>query len=374
MEDDDRAADTGWFIAVATAGSWWPRSPSAWASTRPTSATSTTTTRPKSLENYAQEIGRAGRDGRPPACEIFACPEDVPVLENFAYGDTPTAGGRRGAGGRGVRPRRGFRRQRVRAVRPRHPLYGCPHVVDVPGISGHLTRHAVLRHYQFRPLKTRPKSWGISRANAARFGRFVPPGAAGKTWFHLDVDEAGRAIGARDRVVRALDYLAERQFLELKVAGVRHRFKLSAGPTIRPLCRGRCTSGPCSASGRNCRLGQVTAWVEQDGCQVAALGTHFGDPPRQPCGHCLWCRRGGRRRLPPRGQPWIDPEQWSRALSVRRQNGEMLRDARSFARFLCGVSSPRMVRAKLQSHPLFGTFADVPFPTVLERAETKDEG
>ena len=45
---------------------------------------------PKSLENYAQEIGRAGRDGRPSTCEMFFCPEDLNVLENFAYGDTPT--------------------------------------------------------------------------------------------------------------------------------------------------------------------------------------------------------------------------------------------------------------------------------------------
>src|SRR5207248_3265891 len=45
---------------------------------------------PKGLESYSQEIGRAGRDGAPSVCELFACREDVPTLENFAYGDTPT--------------------------------------------------------------------------------------------------------------------------------------------------------------------------------------------------------------------------------------------------------------------------------------------
>jgi ATP-dependent DNA helicase RecQ len=45
---------------------------------------------PKSLESYSQEIGRAGRDGRESICELLACPDDVPTLENFAYGDTPT--------------------------------------------------------------------------------------------------------------------------------------------------------------------------------------------------------------------------------------------------------------------------------------------
>ena len=45
---------------------------------------------PKSLESYSQEIGRAGRDGEPSIVELLACPADVPTLENFAYGDTPT--------------------------------------------------------------------------------------------------------------------------------------------------------------------------------------------------------------------------------------------------------------------------------------------
>src|SRR4051794_301828 len=48
---------------------------------------------PNSLESYSQEIGRAGRDGKESICELFACPDDVPTLENFAYGDTPTREG-----------------------------------------------------------------------------------------------------------------------------------------------------------------------------------------------------------------------------------------------------------------------------------------
>ena len=51
---------------------------------------------PKSLEAYAQETGRAGRDGEPSICEFFACRDDQATLENFIYGDTPARAGSRG--------------------------------------------------------------------------------------------------------------------------------------------------------------------------------------------------------------------------------------------------------------------------------------
>jgi len=44
---------------------------------------------PKTLENYAQEIGRAARDGKDANCLVLANTSRLNTMENFVYGDTP---------------------------------------------------------------------------------------------------------------------------------------------------------------------------------------------------------------------------------------------------------------------------------------------
>jgi len=122
----------------------------------------------------------------------------------------------------------------------------------------------------------------------------------------------------------------------------------------------------------------VLTLAAHDGCQTAFLAAHFGEQLPHPCGHCSWCENGGRpAKLLPATQVHLDEARLRQAVTLWRQTPDLtqsLAGPRAFTRFLTGLPSPRQTRAKLKSHPLFGTFAHVPFAEVLRRVEEREEG
>src|SRR5690606_6645237 len=155
-------------------------------------------------------------------CEVLVAMEDLSALENFAYGDTPT----------------------LAAVSSLvHGLFRLGEQFDVSYYelsSQHDIRPLVLRTlitylelegyivggtpfystFKFKPIKS-------SREILAHFDgerrtfltQVLSQVKKAKTWMHIDVDAAAKAIGTqRDRVVRALDYLSEQGWIELESA------------------------------------------------------------------------------------------------------------------------------------------------------------
>jgi ATP-dependent DNA helicase RecQ len=120
------------------------------------------------------------------------------------------------------------------------------------------------------------------------------------------------------------------------------------------------------------RLGQVLEFCGRDGCQTSALCSHFGESRGEPCGHCSWCANGRvPAPIPLRVRPALDDQTLRRAVVLRRERGDVLREPEALARVLCGLSSPRLTKAKLHSHPLFGAAGHVSYPEVLARLTAK---
>ncbi len=328
---------------------------------------------PKSLENYAQEIGRAGRDGVASICRMFVCSADLCTLENFVCGDTPT---------------------REAIARLLDEVFLLSEDFDVSAYelsSACDIRLLVVRtlltyleldgyleggtpfyaSYQFQPLA--PSKEILSRFDESRrefLAAIFRQARKAKTWFHIDVDKTAQATGSdRQRVVRALDYLGEQQLLNVRAAGVRLRFRRLRTPKDCAELAGTLHRRTLDREAREiARLHQVVEFAQQDACQVASLGAHFGDPLPAPCGHCSWCLSGEEPLpLPERRTPVIDPGVLTQMASLRQKHPEVLSDARAAARLLCGVTSPKLIRAKLTKVPLFGSLDQVPFAEVLAR-------
>jgi ATP-dependent DNA helicase RecQ len=329
----------------------------------------------KSLENLSQEIGRAGRDGLPSHCESLVCPDDLNVLRNFAYGDTPSRGAVAGL-------------LQLLSDQPDRfdvSLYDLAASFDirqlvVRTLLTYLELEGFLEagtpwysSYRFKPLRSSAEILANFNERRRRFlTALFKQAEKAKTWFTIDLDQAAETLGEpRERLVRALDYLAEQGHLELQTAGVRNTFTWLQRPVELDSLAGSLHRRTIDHEQREIsRLDQVLELAGHDGCQTAMLCNHFGEPRQQPCGHCSHCLDGKAVRLLPAPQVKIPESLWQQAGQVRRDHAEVLAEPRAFARFVTGLSSPALVRQRLTRDPLFGCLAHIPFPEILRGAST----
>ena len=337
---------------------------------------------PKSLESYAQEIGRAGRDGEPSICEMLASADDVTTLENFAYGDTPTE-------------------QAVTSLCDELlsqgdvfdvSVYDLSHRYDVrPLVVKTLLTYLELdgvihstgpfySECKFQPRCASAKILARFDTDRADFLRRIFSHARkGKTWFSLDVEQVSRSLGEpRRRVVTALSYLEEQGDLVVQVAGVREGYRAVKLPDDRKSLSAALVQRFVRREEQDiARVRRVVQLANHDGCWTRSLLDYFGES-RDDCGHCGRClgdNQGGPiaavRSAASKNQGPRDQDR-DRVRQLRGEQPAALAEPRQMARLLCGISSPASGRAKLQKHPLFGTYRRVPFRKVMAWLEGID--
>ena len=331
---------------------------------------------PKSLESYSQEIGRAGRDDKPSICRMLVCPADLNVLENFIYGDTPDESA-------------------LHSLIAEIFALGQEFDVSLYTLAdAHDIRPLVLRtlltylelsdylrsgtpfyaNYQFKPLLSSTEILSHFTGERRDFvAALFRQSVKARTWFSIDLKQAVITLNTtRERIVTALDWLGEQQWLEIKVAGIRYRFQRLRQPSsTEELALALHQRVLEREQAEIHRLQQVLNLIALDSCQTNALTAHFGEQRAAPCGHCSWCQRG-KSAIGPRPSSTINEEILRDGYRLRREQPEVLTNARLLTRFLCGITSPRLSRGKLNAHALFGSLKTVPFAEVL--AQTEQEG
>ena len=332
---------------------------------------------PKGLENYSQEIGRAGRDDEPSVVELLACPDDVATLENFVYGDTPTP-----------ESLRGFIEE-ILSLGPEFSIkeYDLSTRHDLRSLVmrtalTYLELGGVLQQgtpfyagYEVRPHAGLNAIYAAFGEKAGKFLRELFSTAKhGRIWMKIDPDEAMEKLGcSRESIVRAMEMLEQKNVAQVRAADARQRYtRLRDEEDAEALVADLQERFALREKAEIKRIGDVLKLVEYKGCQTNALVRYFGEKRPEPCGHCSFCVTKEVAVLPPaRELPNLESRVDAQTLSdLRDSHRQALGLPRQMARFLCGLTSPALSRAKLPKHEMFASLENYRFVEVLAWCES----
>lgn len=328
---------------------------------------------PKGIEGYIQEIGRAGRDGKPSLCQSFLSADDVPVLANFAYGSTPT---REAIEGVVTEIFSGSTELELN-------LYDLSRRFDIREptlktllahlqLDGYLkSRMPVYLLYEFQLQHSVEKTVQlVAPEMSERVRKFIAHASKGITWYKIDFGGIHKHLEPhRHRAEEILNHLKERNLAVVKNSGVRHRFSVLQTPNkLGALVKASWERFTAQERMEIERLEEMLRLVQSDECHWNALARYFGEVRTTACGHCSFCELKKAITLKPRSVSNTVPVQTIR--QTFQLDPEVFEHPRVLARFLCGISSPRLTQRKLTKHENFGLFSEFDFHKVLAHCES----
>ena len=328
---------------------------------------------PKSIENYSQEIGRAGRDGQPAYCTVLATREQVPVLENFVYGDTPDRQSialvleeiRNSPAEWEITLWRLSQSSNIRQL----PLKTLLVYLELAGVIA--PAYSYFAEFRFKFIQSSDEILNRFNGERRQFLQQVFAAAPrARSWCSLDLAELARLGAERSRAVTALDYLHQQGWIELEskqMTEVYHRLTLP--DDLQPLIQQLHQQFLDKERSELQRIQQMLQFFESSACLSQQLAHYFADTQApQRCGHCSSCR-GAHVTLPEAASSSLLQSaplaSWLQQLAQTCSPHPLT--PRLVARHLCGLVTPLSSQLKLPGLPSHGRLSQLPFAEVEAR-------
>ncbi|WP_421144407.1 RecQ family ATP-dependent DNA helicase [Aeromonas dhakensis] len=325
---------------------------------------------PKSIENYSQEIGRAGRDGQPSRCIVLANRSQLPVLENFVYGDTPDRSAivalleilLQSGSEWEFSLLRLSNETNIRQL----PLKTLLVYLEMAGIIA--PAYSYFAEYRFKFVLEKVEI--LARFNPERrlfLEQLFACAPQARSWCTMDFEALWQGYqGERHRAAAALDYLQQQGWIELESKQMTEVYRVlrqeidvaTQADELHNLFEKKEHS-------ELARLQALLGFFTSSSCLSHELARYFADRAAPThCGHCSVCR-GEVAELPPLPGRTLPNEQGLRAWCDPLVALCHTRHPRILTRFLCGIATPLTTRVKAKSLAGFGQLASHPFADVL---------
>ncbi|MFQ2358415.1 ATP-dependent DNA helicase RecQ [Aeromonas dhakensis] len=325
---------------------------------------------PKSIENYSQEIGRAGRDGQPSRCIVLANRSQLPVLENFVYGDTPDRSAivalleilLQSGSEWEFSLLRLSNETNIRQL----PLKTLLVYLEMAGIIA--PAYSYFAEYRFKFVLEKVEI--LARFNPERrlfLEQLFACAPQARSWCTMDFEALWQGYqGERHRAAAALDYLQQQGWIELESKQMTEVYRVlrqeidvaTQADELHNLFEKKEHS-------ELARLQALLGFFTSSRCLSHELARYFADRAAPThCGHCSVCR-GEVAELPPLPGRTLPNEQGLRAWCDPLVALCHTRHPRILTRFLCGIATPLTTRVKAKSLAGFGQLASHPFADVL---------
>ena len=337
---------------------------------------------PKSIESYSQEIGRSGRDGEKSFCEVLANRDNINILENFIYGDTPEKDSIYKLFHK-IKQKSGFiwevklktlsNELNIRML----PLKTLLVYLSVEGII--IPKSTYFEEYSFKYNYQRQQPVNIIDNFKEERKQFVTAiidqCCIKKTWTYVDIQGVMNNYNTdRRRIITALEYFEEKGWIDelqakqaIEVYGIKTRdFDLEGiVEKIYNLFKSKEEHGIQ-------RIDHMIRFFESDSCLSKGLAEYFGENiKKEHCGHCSYCKEGKvtiRKTI--ELSPFCDFDFKKITNEFIGAVGEYF-SILNLTKFFCGIYTPVFSKPKIRKLPYFGIFERYPFSDVKNWIEMK---